>query len=613
MEEKLQRGSFGDSLKPRLWIATAIILAVMAILAARLWQLQMIRGRSFDEMSESNRIRLIRQQSSRGRILDCHGLVLAENKPSFRFSVVPAEMENPHEIVRVCSPVLGLTEEKMRSLIHKSKTIPKFLHYPIKKNVSLEQLSLVKARLMGLRGAVVEAKPYRQYPQGKTLSHVIGTLGEISPKELAKGSGFGYRVGDLIGKSGIEREYETYLRGHEGWEQIEIDARGRQLASLSRKPAVAGADVILSVDSSLQQYIEEIFIHRAGSVVAVDPDTGRILAMVSKPGFDLNLFSPSITERDWKDLNRDPLHPLENRAIRGLYAPASTFKIVTAAAALAEKTVTLEQTITCKGGLELAGQTFRCWNRYGHGKVDMHRAIVESCDIYFYKLGLKLGADRIAKYASLFGLGMPTGLGLPQELPGLIPTTEWKRRNYGTYLKNGETIAIAIGQGYVVTTPVQLAMMTAAVANEGKLLRPTIVQQIRSPQGKIIYDHAPVVRWKLPLDRELMSILHKSLRDVIEGKSGTGKKCFIPGITVYGKTGTSQVISLRDKPADDAQVPYHERSHALFTAYVKDRSKKIAIVVVVEHGGSGGTSAAPIARKVLAKYYGVPDPGDPEE
>ncbi len=613
MEEAFHRIRWDNSLKPRIWVATALMLLVVVILMARLWHLQMIRGRSFDELSMTNRVRLIRQQSSRGRILDCTGRVLAENKASFRFSVVRAQLGNPSEVIRTCGPVLGLTPENMRVLIKKSKSIPKFLHYPIKKNVSLEQLVLIKSRMTGLKGVNVEVRPFRRYNFGHTLCHVIGTMGEISRKELARGSKLGYRVGDLIGKSGIEREYETYLKGTDGWEQIEIDARGRQLAVLDRRPPTAGADVVLTVDASLQRYIEEIFVHRAGAVLVVDPDSGRVLAMVSKPGFDLNLFSPSITEVDWKDLNGDPLHPLENRAIRGLYSPASTFKIVTAAAALAEKIVTPQQTFECKGRLDLAGKTFRCWNQYGHGKVDLHRAIVESCDIYFYKLGLKLGAERLAKYASLFGLGMPTGVGLPQELPGLIPTEEWKRRNYGDYVKDGETVAISIGQGYVVTTPIQIAMMTAAVANGGRLLRPTIVGRIRSPDGKVIYDHAPVVRWKLPLDAQLMSILHESFRDVVDGAKGTGRRCRIPGITVHAKTGTSQVISLKQRPEDKALVPYHERSHALFVAYVKDRPRKIAVVVVVEHGGGGGTSAAPIARKIIASYYGVPDPGDGEE
>lgn len=613
MAELFVRDGSSASLKRKIRITTALMLVVMGLLGARLWQLQMIRGRTFDEMSWSNRVRFIRLAPSRGSIFDRTGRVLAVNRPSFMFSVVPGELRNSYEVIRTCSPILGLSPEVMRESIERSRSLPRFLTYPLKKNVTLEELSLIKTRMADLKGVVLETKPYRLYPHGNTLCHVIGTLGEISSKELAKAANLGYRPGDVIGKSGIEREYEPYLRGEPGWEQIEIDAKGRQLANLSVKPPVAGSDIVLTVDAAFQQYVEELFVHRAGSVIAVDPDTGRILAMVSKPDFDLNLFSPSITERHWRELNSDPLHPLENRSMRGLYSPASTFKIVTAVAALAEKVVRPNEKITCTGELELAGQKFRCWNRYGHGQVDLHRAMVESCDIYFYHLGLRLGADRIARYASLFGLGKTTGLGLPEELPGLIPTTAWKERNYGDHLKDGETIAIAIGQGYVVSTPIQLAMMTAALANGGKLLKPAIVRQIRAPDGRIVFDHEPVLRLKIPLDPKSFAILRSAFRDVIEGQHGTGKNCRIPGLNVSGKTGTSQVISGKQKRVDHEQVPYHERSHALFVAYVDDQPKKIAVAVIIEHGGGGGASAAPLARKIIAHYYGRPDPGDSEK
>ena len=327
----------------------------------------------------------------------------------------------------------------------------------------------------------------------KHSATLTGTVGEISPEALSKGAGFGYRGGDFVGKSGIEKEYETQLKGEAGWERIEIDAKGRHLGTMSQKAPRPGADVGLTIDANFQRYAEEVFIHRAGSIVAMDPDTGRILAMVSKPGFDLNMFSPSISERQWKILNSDPLHPLENRAIRGLYSPASTFKIVSAAAGLAERVVDPGHKFTCKGELELRGQVFRCWNQYGHGKVDLHRAIVESCDIYFYELGLRLGGDRISRCASLFGLGQPTGIELPQELPGLLPNSAWKLRTYGEPWKDGETVTLAIGQGYLVCTPIQLAVMTSALANGGKLLKPAIVRRVVSSEGRILFDHVPQV------------------------------------------------------------------------------------------------------------------------
>lgn len=613
MADLSRKMTSADRFSLRIWIAAFIMFLLIGVLVVRLWQLQLIRSESFTELSRSNRMRVIRLPPSRGRILDSTGKILAENRPSFTFSVVPAELTSPGEVIRICGPILGLPPEKMRNLLDRSKSVQRFMSFPIKRNVSIEELSLIKSRAGQIRGVVLETKPYRLYPLGETLCHVVGTLGEITAAELAKGPKLGYHVGDMVGKTGIEKEYEAYLKGEEGWEQIEIDAKGRQLADLSRRPPQAGSDIVLTVDAALQQYIEEVFIHRAGSVIAIDPDTGRILAMVSRPGFDLNLFSPSISTRQWKKLIGDPLHPLENRSVRGLYPPGSTFKIVTAAAVMGENIPKPGTKFECTGSLEVAGQTFRCWNRYGHGKVGLHRAIVESCDIYFYEAGMRLGADRIAHWASLFGLGTTTGLGLPQEMPGLIPTSAWKRRTYGDFLKDGETMAIAIGQGYVVSTPIQLAVMTAAVANGGKLFRPTIVRQIRSSEGNVIYDQAPMARWDIPLAPEKFAELKSALWGVVKEGRGTGRKCRIPGLNIKAKTGTSQVISVKQKSEEEGQIPYHERTHALFVAFVDDRPKKIAVVVVVEHGGGGGASAAPIARKVIARYYGLPDPGDPQE
>lgn len=604
---------FDDYFASRVWVAIVIVLIGMGLLTARLWHLQLIQGESYNEMSDNNRVRLMRLPSTRGRILDAKGRVLAENTPSFTLSIVPGELEKPQELIQTYAPVLGITQEKMRGIIERSRTVPKFMNYPIKKNMSLEEVSLVKAHATDFRGVSLEIKPLRLYPAQETLCHAIGTIGEISQDELAKASRVGYRTGDLIGKTGLEKEYENYLKGEEGWEQVEIDAKGRTLSTVSRRPPKNGGEVILTVDSAFQKYVEGVFIHRAGSVVAVDPETGRILAMVSKPNFDLNLFSPSITERQWKTLNSDPLHPLENRAIRGLYPPGSTFKIVTAIAALSEHAVPPDQKFTCKGQLELGGQVFRCWNPYGHGRVSLHRGLVESCDSYFYEVGLKLGPERIGKYASLFGLGTPSGLGLPQELPGLVPTPAWKMRTYADSWKDGETLTVAIGQGYLLSSPIQLAMMTAAMANGGKMLKPAIISQIIASDGSAVFDHSPVVRWQVPIDPKDFSLMQSALTDVVVDNKGTGRRCRIPGINIRAKTGTSQVIRAKQRTKEEDQIPYHERTHAMFVAYVNDRPQKIALVIIVEHGGGGGASAAPLARKIIARYYGVPDPGDSEE
>jgi penicillin-binding protein 2 len=597
----------------RIRIAMAFMLLGVGVLTARLWQLQFIQRESLTEMSLSNRVRVLRLPPSRGNILDASGTVVAENSPSFTFSVVPGELKDPQEVIHSCASVLGMTPEKMRSLLERSRSIPRFMSFPLKKNMSLEEVSLLKAHVADLKGVSIDVKPRRVYPWGETLCHVIGTIGEISEDELTKGPRLGYRGGDLVGKSGIEREYEGYLKGEEGREQIEIDAKGRQLGIVSRKAPKSGADVVLTVDAAFQRYCEEVFIHRAGSVVVVEPDTGNVLAMVSKPGFDLNLFSPSISERQWQALNNDPLHPLENRAIRGLYSPASTFKVVTALAGLSENVIKRDTKFTCKGELELRGQIYRCWNPYGHGTIALHRALVESCDVYFYELGLRLGGDRIARWAAQFGLGQPTGISLPQELPGLLPNTQWKMRTIGEPWKDGESVTLAIGQGYLVSTPVQLAMLTAALANGGKLLKPSIVRQVVGPDGSPIFENAPVLRNTLQIPEKDWTALQQALADVVHDKRGTGKRCRIPGINIKAKTGTSQVMRVKQRTTDEDQIPYHERTHAIFIAYVNDRPKKLAVAVVVEHGGGGGASAAPIARKIIARYYGVPDPGDAPE
>ena len=602
-----------DYYGPRLRVSILLMLACLGMLLARLWHLQLVEGESYGELSKSNRVRLIRLPPTRGRVLDSNSRVLAENIPSFTFSIIPGELENPQDVIETCSSPLGITQEKMRALIERSRSVPRFMSFPIKKNLTLEEVALIKVRCSNLKGVVVEAKPVRHYPWNETLCHEIGTMGEISNEELAKSGRLGYRTGDMIGKSGIEKEYETYLRGEEGWEQIEIDAKGRQLSNLSRQTPTQGRDVVLTVDAELQRYAEDIFIHRAGSIVAVDPDTGRVLVAVSKPGFDLNYFSPTISKRHWQNLNNDPLHPLENRVIRGLYSPGSTFKMVTAAAGLAEKAIKPETRFVCKGELELWGQVFRCWNRHGHGSVDLRRAIVESCDVYFYELGLRLGVDRLARYASLFGMGKPTGLALPHELPGLIPTATWKERTYGDTWKDGETVNLSIGQGYLVTTPIQLAMMTAALANHGTLFTPSLVRQIRSSDGDVIFDHEPAVRWTVPIPQDALTFLDSAMQGVVENPKGTGKKARLSGLRIAAKTGTSQVIREKEEKVEGHEIPYHERTHAIFIAYVNDRPKKIAVAVVVEHGGGGGASAGPLARKVIARYYGLPDPGDSEE
>lgn len=596
------------------WIAAACMCAFLGGLLFRLWQLQVMRGESFEELARGNRERIIRLSPARGNIFDAQGRPLAENRPSFGLSISAADLKRPGDFIERHAALLDMTPETARAYLEKSASGPKFVSYPVKKNLTFEETALFRAHAADAAGLELDLKPVRVYPSGETLCHEVGQVGEISGRELARNiRGGQYRVGDMIGKTGLELEYETLLRGTEGWEHIQIDAKGRHLATLEVKKPKAGVDLELTIDADFQKFVDDAFVERAGSVVVMDPESGRILAMVSKPGFDLGLFSPNISTNQWKALLNDPLHPLENRSVRGLYPPASAFKIVTAIAALQEGLITPQETFTCKGALELGGQKFRCWNHYGHGKVDLRRGIVESCDVYFYELGLRLGPAKLAKYASLFGFGRPSGVKLPQEAPGLVPTSPWKLRAYNLPWKDGDTINMAIGQGYVTATPLQIALMTAVAANGGKLVKPTLLQRIRDSDGTVLFSHAPQVVHELPIAPKHLEVLRSAMVDVVATKAGTGKRCRIPGLVVAGKTGTSQVIRHIQKTEDGAEIPYQERAHAIFVAYVYSRPKKLAVTVVVEHGGAGGQSAAPIARKVICKYYGIVDPGDPKE
>ena len=591
----------------QILIASAIVIMTFSILISKLWRLQLIEGEYFSEMSYSNRTRLLRLAPPRGSITDCNGKILAQNQPNFSLSVFPGELREPEKLIEIAPSILGISPERMRIMLLNAANSPKYKMFQLKRNLSIEEVSLLKSNLGDTKGVVIEAKPYRQYPYRESLCHVLGTLGEISSEELMKSERFVYKPGDLVGKTGIEKDYESYLKGEEGWNQIEIDAKGRQIGTTNKILPQKGADIMLTLDIDLQKYVEQVFVERAGSVVALDPETGRVLALVSKPDFDLNLFSPSISERNWKNLNSDPLHPLENRAIRGLYAPGSTFKMVTAMAGLSYGVIRPETTFDCAGELEVSNQTYRCWKQRGHGKVSLHKALVESCDVYFYELGLSLGADRIAKYASLFGFGTASGIELSNELPGLVPNSAWKQRRYGSPIKDGDSVTMSIGQGYLLSTPIQMAAMMAAVANNGKVMKPYLIHKIVSADGGALFENQPVQKWDTSFDYKHIQLLQKALKDVVEDKSGTGRKSFIPGLRVHAKTGTSQVITEKDRITEMDQVPYHERTHAMFVAYVNDRPKKIALSVIVEHGGGGGAVAAPIARKILCKYYDIPE------
>jgi penicillin-binding protein 2 len=437
-------------------------------------------------------------------------------------------------------------------------------------------------------------------------AHLLGYVGEISQQEL--GARQGYRMGDLIGKGGAERYWENYLRGIDGGQQVEVDAVGRKLRVLSEVEETPGNTLVLTVDRDLQLAAERALEDREGAIVALDTRTGDVLAMVSRPAFDPNIFARGIRAAEWRGLLENRKRPLNSKAVQGTYPPGSTFKMVMAAAALEEGVINPFTTIFCGGGIFFGNRTFRCWRQGGHGNMNVHEALVRSCDVFFYQVGQRLGVDAIAEYAHRFGLGAPTGITLEHESGGIIPSSAWKRQRFGEPWYAGETLSVAIGQGYVTVTPLQMANVMAAIANGGTTYRPQFVKRIESPDGAVVLEQAPVVEHELNFKKSTLLQIRQALSDVVNTSRGTGTKARLATVEVGGKTGTSQVGKLGAERTKQGGMARERKDHAWFVAFAPVGNPEIAVAVLAEHAGEhGGTAAAPIARSVLAHYFNVPD------
>lgn len=594
----------------RLGIAFAISVLVFVGLVSRLWHLQVRDGEYHRSLSENNRIRLHRVNATRGLVFDRRSRVLVENRPSFDVVIVPEDAREPQRVITRLAAFLGGDPQEPAEALQNARQRPAFESVVLLRDVGWDALSTVETRQVELPGVSLKVEPRRSYLYGELAAHLLGYVGEVSERELREREG--YRMRDTIGKSGLEKQWEPLLRGETGGRQIEVDAFGRELRVLREVEEVPGANLHLTIDIGLQQAAAEALDGVEGAVVALDPKTGAVRAMVSRPTFDPNLFAAGISTKAWRELSENPLHPLQNRAIRGEYPPGSTFKIVVAAAALEEGIVTPFTPIHCGGSYRYGNRDFRCWKKGGHGWVNLHRALVQSCDVYFYQVGQRLGVDAIAEYSRRFGLGKPTGSGLEGEKGGIIPDRDWKRRRFGEPWYPGETLSVAIGQGYVTTTPLQMAGVIATIAGGGIRFPPYFVERVEVP------DHEdPVVPREDPEPLGLRSStivqIRNALRDVVESPRGTGRRAQVEGIEVGGKTGTSQTVRLRERDLPPEKVPRKYRDHAWFVAFAPVEDPEIAVAVVVEHaGGGGGRIAAPIAQKVLAHYFGAgrePAPG----
>src|SRR5262245_5912290 len=474
----------------RLWGFIIVALMSFCLLLGRTWQLQVMQGDYFLRLSEQNRLRSLRTKSLRGKILDRYGHVLADNRAAYTLLAIPADCprdRHPLPLLRTLN--IGIAPEILRPRRRTAALKP----VPIQRDFPRDQVAYFAEHRMDFPGMFVEAEPLRTYPYGTLAAHLLGYLGEISELQLQHSKDLGYYPGDLVGQAGLEQVYEAALRGQPGARQVEVDALGRETQLIMARPPTPGMDLVLTLDLQLQQLAEQLLVEHRGAIVALDLRNGQILALASKPAFDPNAFVPRPTSATWRALSTDPHSPLQNRATQGQYPPGSVFKIVTALAALAEGVITPQTSVCCSGHYTYGEHTFRDWRTSGHGCMQLRQALTQSCDVYFYHVGQLLGIDRLAHHANALGLGHPTGFEVGLEKSGLIPSSQWKRRVRGQPWYAGETISVAIGQGYTMTTPLQVANMIATLANGGTLYKPSIVLRQELLHAPAPMDTAPTV------------------------------------------------------------------------------------------------------------------------
>lgn len=596
-------------------IIVSCFLGITAAITARLWYLQIIKGTDFSVASARNRVREITRPAPRGLVYDRFSRILLSNRLFFDLIVIPQYLQNRPKTLSIVSDLFHIPIQQIERKLLESQANPKFVPVRIKRNLSLHEVATLESNKFFLPGVDVDSAPRRDY-LGNESAHLFGYLGEVTSKELdilnSQVTNYQYRVGSIIGKTGIERKYEKYLRGGEGREALLVDALGRLQADNSldislnlSRPAQRGNDVYLTIDSDLQNVATEAFRNKNGAVCALDPNNGEILVYLSNPNYKLSMYQDGLTMEDWQNLRSNPFKPLLDKVTGGAYPPGSTFKIIVAIAALEEGIVTPERKFNCPGYFVLGNGRWKCWKHTGHGPVNMSSALQLSCDVYFYNVGNMVGIDRIAKWGKLFGLGERTGLDLNMELPGISPSTEWKLRTKGLPWLSGDTINASIGQGFNLCTPIQVLNAFAAVGNGGTLYKPHFLKKIVDSQGKVIFEEKQTEIRQIKINPANLAIVKKGLFDVVQSNEGTAKRARVNGFTVSGKTGTAQTSALKfTKGVNQEDVAFNALDHAWFAAYSPSDTPEIAVVVFSEYdGGGGGANAAPIAQQIIEAYW----------
>jgi penicillin-binding protein 2 len=580
-----------DAGQRRVVVMAAVVLAAFLLVIGQLWYLQVLEGGRFLDASDKNRIRIRPVAAPRGILFDRHGVPLVDNRPAFTLSLIPRELDRDPERRRAAlgrvSALLGIP---FRELEDSATRVPQdsFLPVRVRRGLTLDDVAKIEEWKLELPGVIVEVEPQRTYPSSRFAAHLLGYVREANEDQLKQGR---YRRGDMVGQTGLERLLDEYLRGRDGGENIEVDAMGRPVRLVQQTEPHPGAQVITTLDRRIQEAAEQALEGRAGAIVVMDPRNGDVLAMASAPAYPIDRFTGTIDRDAWLAVVRDPEHPMLNRALQTQYAPGSVFKIVVTAAGLQEGSLTPMDRVHCGGQFHLGAWTFKDWKEGGHGTVDLHRAMAQSCNIFFYQAGLKVGGATIAKYASLFGFGSVTGVDLQSEKPGFLPQPKIRRGR--PVWQAGETVNMSIGQGAVLVTPIQVARFMSAVANGGVLWKPRLVQRVERGQQGIVYSDPGQVTGHVELSPIVWAFLKQSLWSVVN--EGTGVAARIPGLDVAGKTGTAQMIA-------NSKASRGE-DHAWFAAFAPVNEPEVVVVVLIERGGKGGQVAAPIARKILNAIF----------
>ncbi|MDH3360601.1 MAG: penicillin-binding protein 2, partial [Desulfobulbaceae bacterium] len=581
-----------NTLKRRIDIATAVAIFFIAILVVRLWYLQIQRGDDYAQLSENNRIRAQDLSAPRGNIIDRQGRIIVTNRPCFNIVWVREDAPNPDAVLKKLAHILHEDISVLLERIRSSADHPRYMPFRLREDIDWRTLVYIENLRLDLPGVRIEVLPNREYRHGNLASHLIGYLGQINPKELEKHAQDNYAPDDRLGKQGIEKLHEKQLRGEKGRKYLEVDVHGFEQRQIRTKEPLPGDDLQLTIDIDLQEAAEKAMKGKAGAVVAMDVNSGKMLVLASTPPMQLDEFVGGISTKAWKAMLNNPMHPLINKAIQGQYPPGSTYKIITALAGLNEGIVTPDTIVYCNGSYTFGNRKYGCWKKTGHGPVNMRRALKESCDVYFYQLGQKLGVKTLAKYAQNLGLGTKTGITLENEKPGLTPTDEWKRKRHKESWQEGETLSVAIGQGFNLATPLQVCRMTATIANGGILFRPQLLEAITDPDGKQIEPFSPIIDGHALGQPEQLALIRDALKAVVNEQHGTGNAARLKNISVGGKTGTAQVIHLsKYQDANDEDIPYKYRDHAWFTCFAPTENPEIAVTVLIEHGGHGGSAA----------------------